>query len=48
MSNTLFHSGLVVDSPTLGAEEAVAYSVGWDAQVKQMHIMPLKSKTPIQ
>ena len=36
MSNTLFHSGLVVDSPTLGAEEAVAYSVGWDAEVKQM------------
>ncbi len=35
MSNTLFHSGLVVDSPTLGAEEAVAYSVGWDAEVKQ-------------
>ncbi|WP_294951118.1 response regulator transcription factor [Sulfurovum sp.] len=35
MENTLFHSGLVVKSPVLGCEEAVAYSVGWDAEVRQ-------------
>ncbi len=35
MFNTLFRSGLVVKSPILGYEEAVAYSVGWDAEVKQ-------------
>ena len=37
MEHTLFHSGLVVKSPMLNCEEAVAYSVGWDAQVKQTH-----------
>lgn len=37
MGNMLFHSGLVVKSPVLGSEEAVTYSVGWDAQVKQIH-----------
>ena len=35
MENTLFQSGLVVKSPMLSCEEAVAYSVGWDAEVKQ-------------
>jgi len=35
MENTLFHSGLVVKSPILSSEEAVVYSVGWDAEVKQ-------------
>ena len=35
MGNTLFHSGLVVKSPILSSEEAVAYSVGWDAEVRQ-------------
>jgi len=35
MVNTFFHSGLVVKSPILSCEEAVAYSVGWDAEVKQ-------------
>ena len=35
MENTLFHSGLVVKSPILHCEEAVVYSVGWDAEVKQ-------------
>ncbi|SFV52277.1 Transcriptional regulator, AraC family [hydrothermal vent metagenome] len=35
MENALFQSGLVVASPTLSCEEAVAYSVGWDAEVKQ-------------
>lgn len=37
MKNALFQSGLVVKSPVLGFEEAIAYSVGWDAQVKQTH-----------
>ena len=36
MKNALFHSGLVVKSPVLSSEEAVAYSVGWDAEVRQM------------
>lgn len=34
MGKGLFHSGLVVQSPLLGCEEAVAYSVGWDAVVR--------------
>jgi len=35
MENALFQSGLVVKSPVLSCEEAIAYSVGWDAEVKQ-------------
>jgi len=35
MENALFQSGLVVKSPLLSCEEAIAYSVGWDAEVKQ-------------
>ena len=36
MGKMLFHSGLVVKSPVLGSEDAVTYSVGWDAEVKQI------------
>jgi len=52
MENTLFHSGLVVKSPILSAEEAVAYSVGWDAEVKQtqkrnrLHMQVIGFHTP--
>ena len=35
MTEKLFHSGLIVRSPTLACEDAVIYSVGWDAEVKQ-------------
>ncbi len=35
MEKGLFHSGLIVQSPLLDCEEAVAYSVGWDAVVRQ-------------
>ena len=35
MQESLFHNGLVVKSPLLESESAVAYSVGWDASVKQ-------------
>ncbi|SFV61837.1 Transcriptional regulator, AraC family [hydrothermal vent metagenome] len=35
MENLLFESNLVVNSPILGFEEAIRYSVGWDAEVKQ-------------
>ncbi len=35
MGKGLFHSGLIVQSPLLGCEEAVAYSIGWDAVVRQ-------------
>ncbi len=31
-----FHPGLVVKSPRLDGERAVAYSVGWDAQIKTL------------
>ena len=31
-----FHPGLVVKSPKLDSEHAVAYSVGWDAQIKTL------------
>ena len=31
-----FHPGLVVKSPRLDGERAIAYSVGWDAQVKTL------------
>ena len=35
MGEGLFHNGLTVQSPLLGCEEAVAYSVGWDAVIRQ-------------